>query len=108
MMRMVVARLLVAMLLGIVVGYAVGKSTEADAERGNALTMKEYIADFDHHKQELISSRLPMAAAIIVGTLMVVAMFGLYEVLAWGMDRLLAMIDRRRNVAVQPGTPPPW
>jgi len=39
MMRMVVARLIVAILLGIAVGYAVGKSTAADAERGNALTM---------------------------------------------------------------------
>src|SRR5260370_24178569 len=83
MMRMVVARLIVAILLGIAVGYAVGNSTAADAERGNALTMKAYIADFDHHKQELIASRVPMAAALLVGTLMIVAMFGLYELLVW-------------------------
>ena len=79
MMRMVVARLIVAILLGIAVGYAVGKSTAADAERGNALTMKEYIADFDHHKQELISSRVPMAGALFVGALMIVAMFAQFD-----------------------------
>ncbi len=108
MMRMVVARLIVAILLGIAVGYAVGNSTAADAERGNALTMKAYIADFDHHKQELIASRVPMAAALIVGALMIVAMFGLYELLVWCVDRLLAVLDRRNSLATQPGTPPPW
>ena len=67
MMRMVVARLIVAILLGLAVGYAVGKNTEADVARGNALTMKTYIADFDHYKQQLVASRVPMAAALVVG-----------------------------------------
>jgi len=70
--------------------------------------MKEYIADFDHHKQELISSRVPMAGALFVGALMIVAMFGLYELLVWCVDRLLAVLDRRNSLATQPGTPPPW
>ena len=108
MMRMVVARLIVAILLGLAVGYAVGKNTEADVARGNALTMKTYIADFDHYKQQLVASRVPMAAALVVGALMVVVMFGLYELLVFGMDRLLAIVDRRRNLAPQPSTPPPW
>jgi len=43
-----------------------------------------------------------------VGALMIVAMFGLYELLVWCVDRLLAVLDRRNSLATQPGTPPPW
>ena len=48
--RTIVARVIVAVLLGIATGYAVGTSLASDAARGRALTMKEYVANFDEYK----------------------------------------------------------
>jgi len=28
--------------------------------------------------------------------------------MVFAMDRLLAIVDGRRNLTAQPGTPPPW
>lgn len=67
MARMIVARVVVAVLIGLAFGYAIGRSTAADAARGRELTVKEYIADFESHKKELIGSGVPMAAAVIIG-----------------------------------------
>lgn len=78
MARMLVARLIVAVLIGLAVGYAIGRSTEADA------------------------------GAVVIRMIMIVATFGVYELLVYGMDKLLGAIDRRRNDSTQPGTPPPW
>ncbi len=108
MARKIVARLIVALVLGAVVGYAVGKSMASDAARGQSLTLKEYIADFEHHKKELIKSDLPMAFSVVIGALLIMLVFGIYELLVVGIDRLLGVLDRRRNLADQPGTPPPW
>jgi hypothetical protein len=107
--RKIVARLIVAVLLGIAAGYGIGQSLANDAARGRAITMKEYVADFDEYKNHLIGNDSPIWAAIIAGVFMVIAALGLYELLAWGVDKLLAVMDRRRVSATdQPGTPPPW
>ena len=108
MARMIFARVVVAVLIGLAFGYALGRSTAADAARGRGLTVKEYIADFESHKKELIASGVPMVAAVIIGMVMIVAVFGVYELLVYGMDKLLAKLDRRRDFEAQPGTPPPW
>jgi hypothetical protein len=108
MARKIVARVIVAVLLGVLTGWAVGKSLAKDAADGRELTLKEYIAEFESHKEELTKSAMPMSLAIFSGVLMVVVLFGVYEGLVLGMDKLLALLDRRRHVASQPGTPPPW
>jgi hypothetical protein len=108
MARKIVARLIVAVLLGIATGYAVGKSLASDAAKGRDLTLKEYVADFENHKKELVTSNTPMAMSIAVGVSMVVVFFGVYELLVLGVDKMLDAVDRRRNVATQRGTPPPW
>jgi len=43
-----------------------------------------------------------------VPSIVVVVLLGVYELLVWACDRLLALIDRRKQDAVYPGTPPPW
>jgi hypothetical protein len=96
--RRIFARAIVAVLLGLATGYAVGISAAADAERGRNLTMKEYVADFEHHKEKLIGSELPMAGAILGGLIMIVVVIGLYELLVAGVDRLLAALDRKKDV----------
>jgi hypothetical protein len=107
--RKIVARVMVAVLLGIAAGYGIGQSLANDAARGRAITMKEYVANFDEYKNHLIGNGSPMWAAIIAGVFMVIAALGVYEVLVWGVDKLLAVVDRRRVRATdQPGTPPPW
>lgn len=94
--RKLFARGIVAVLLGIIVGYAVGRSLASDAERGRNLTMKAYIADFESHRAELVDNAMPMVAALVVGTLMVVVALAGYEVLALGVDKLLSLLDRQR------------
>lgn len=105
---MLVARFLVALVIGLVVGIAVGKSMERDAAQGKNLTMKEYIENFDNHKEEFMSGEMPMAYAVVVGALMVIATFGLYELLVFAMDKFLGLFRGHRDVRVQPGTAPPW
>ncbi len=94
--RRIVARLIVAVLLGIATGYAVGTSLASDAARGRALTMKEYVANFDEYKKHLLGNDSSMWAAIIAGVFMVVAAFAVYELLVWVVDKVLAAVDRHR------------
>jgi len=106
--RTIVARVIVAVLLGIATGYAVGTSLASDAARGRALTIKEYVANFDEYKKHLLGNDSPMWAAVIAGVFMVVAAFAVYELLVWVVDKLLAAMDRRASSTNQPGTAPPW
>ncbi|MFN2570726.1 MAG: hypothetical protein ABR537_03795 [Gemmatimonadales bacterium] len=106
--RRIVARVMVAVLLGGALGYAFGWSVAKDAARGKSLTLKEYVADFESHKQHLINGQVPMWVAIVTLILMLVVLFGIYELLAVAVDRALVALDRRRNDSTQPGTPPPW
>ena len=106
--RKIVARVIVALLLGIATGYGIGTSLANDGARGRALTMKEYVANFESYKNHLIGNDGPMWAAFVAGVLMVVVAFGVYELLVWVVDRLLAAMDRRASNTDQSSTPPPW
>lgn len=68
--------------------------------------MKEYIEEFDSHKEKLTAGEMPLGASIFVVTLMVMAALGLYELLVFGVDKLLGLLGRR-EVRVQSGTTPP-
>jgi len=106
--RKIVARVIVALLFGLVIGYAIGLSVEADAVRGRALTMKEYIADFEGYRNHLMGNGNPIWAMIVAGVILMVLVFAIYELLVWLVDKLLRAVDRRMNPVDQPGTPPPW
>jgi predicted Na+-dependent transporter len=102
--RKIVARVIVALLLGIATGYGIGTSLANDAARGRALTMKEYVGNFDDYKNKLLGNGSPLWAAIVAGVLMVVVAFAIYELLVWLVDKLLAALDRRRGSTTdQPG-----
>jgi len=106
--RKIVARAIVALMFGLVIGYGIGLSVEADAARGRALTMKEYVADFESYRNHLIGNGNPIWSMIIAGVILMVLVFAIYELLVWLVDKLLRVMDRRMNRADQPGTPPPW
>lgn len=108
--RNLLSRVIVALMLGLLCGYVIGKEMEKDAERWRTLTLKEYVSEFEAEKAKLTEAGdTPLAAMVLVGTLMVVVLFGIYELLVLGVDRLLRALDRRRTGAYeQPGTPPPW
>jgi hypothetical protein len=106
--RKLVARLIVVLLIGITMGYAMGKSVAKDAAKGRELTLKEYIGEFESHREELIGSDMSIGLAIFVGALMMVLVFGVYELLVAGVDKLLRLADRPRALATDTGTPPPW
>jgi hypothetical protein len=108
MSRTLLARLLVAVIIGLLLGVTVGKSMERDVAKGKSLTMKEYIEDFDNHRKDLTKGDMALGYAILIVTLMVMVLIGLYEVLVFAMDKLLGLFDRRRELTQQPGTPPPW
>ncbi|HJS44014.1 MAG TPA: hypothetical protein VJ755_11125 [Gemmatimonadales bacterium] len=95
MSRMLLARFLVTLVIGLLIGVAVAKSLEADAAKGRSLTMKEYIEEFDSHKEELTQGEMPLGASIFVVTLMVMVILGVYEMLVFGVERLLGVLGRR-------------
>ena len=104
--RMLIARVIVMVLFGITTGYAVGRSLASDAATGRELTLKQYIADFESHKKDLIDSEMPMAVAVVVGVLMVVVFFGVYELFVLGVGKLLHLVDRPKNLSAS--TAEPW
>jgi len=107
---MIGARIVVALVLGALVGYAVGQSLHNDAERGKTLTLKQYVADFEKHKEDLVSSETPMAATIVMGMIMVALLFGVYEVLVFGVGKAFQALTGRGSSGAPPAglPPPPW
>jgi len=108
--HMIGARVIVALLLGALVGYAIGNSLQSDAERGKSLTLKQYVADFESYKEKLVSSDTPMAATVVMGMIMVALVFAGYELLAFGVGKVLQAVAPRRSRGEPPAglPPPPW
>ncbi len=95
--RRIVARVIVTVLMGIGFGYFFGATVARDAARGRALTLKEYIADFESHKKALVKSEVPMWGALLTMVILLIAFFALYELLVWVVDKALRALDRRRH-----------
>ena len=95
--RRIVARLIVAVLLGLGLGYYFGVTVGRDAARGRALTLKEYIANFDSHKKALIKSEVPMWGALLTMVILMLSFIAVYELVVWAVDRALGALDRRRQ-----------
>lgn len=90
-----IAKGTIALVVGLAVGYGVGLSLAHDAAKGRALTLDQYMADFKIHKTDLESSAMPMGLSLLSGVVLVFAVFGLYELLAVGLARVLVALDRR-------------
>ena len=103
-----VAKIVIAIIFGVLLGYGMAVSTKADSERAKALTMKQYIADFDSYKAKLGENQMTMGVSAVAGVLMVMALFGVYEALAFGLGKVLALITRGSTTAPPGGPPPPW
>ena len=103
-----VAKTVIAIVFGALLGYGMAMSTKADAERAKNLTMKQYVADFDSYKAKLEGGQMAMGVSVVVGVLMVMALFGIYEALAFGLGKILALITRGSTDQPPGGLPPPW
>ena len=106
--RTLLARVLVTVVIGLVVGVLVGKSVQHDYEVGKNLTMKEYIADFEKYKNDLMKNDVPLVYDIVGAVVLVLLVIGVYELLVFAVDKLFGLFDKRREATVPPGTPPPW
>ena len=102
------AKVIVALLFGALLGYAMGVSVRAEAERGKDLTLKQYVAGFDRYKAKLENGDMPMAGALVAGVIMVAGMFGVYELFAFGLGKALARLTRRSADPPVRSAPPPW
>ena len=103
--HVLVAKGVTALVAGLALGYGVGVSLAHDSERGQALTMKTYMADFEHHKAELESARVPMVGSLLVGVGLAFVTFLSYEVLALGLAKVIDAIDRRTSGEPDPLVP---
>ena len=92
-----VAKGTIALVAGLALGYAVGVSLAHDSEKGRALTMKVYIADFERHKADLESSQVPTWVALLAGVCITFATFLGYELLAFGLTKAIVAVDRRTS-----------
>ena len=97
-----VAKGTITIVLGLAVGYALGVSVKHDAAKGRSLTMAQYVADYAPYRQKLQSGEIPMAASVLIGTMMIVAAIGTYELLAFGLAKLIAKIDLGTGAAATP------
>ena len=93
--RMFVARVVVALVFGIVIGIYIGRSMESDVEKGRQLTMDSYVKDFATYKAKLESHTASRPAAIIMMAIVSLGFFGMYEVLSIVLARLLVAVFGR-------------
>ncbi len=93
--HVLIAKGVVTLLLGVLFGYAIGGSLARDAARGRALTRDEYIADFERFKAKLESKEAPMSISILSGVVMTLGTFGIYELLALGLAKVIGAVAGR-------------
>ncbi len=86
---LLLAKALITLVLGFLLGYAMGVSIRAEAARGRALTEKEYLADFDKYKEHLVGGDAPVPVYVIVGVFFVVVGAVVYEGLAYGLAKVI-------------------
>jgi len=83
-------------LLGAILGYLVNQSMAEDAAMAAALTLDDYIANFESYRAGLQDSTMPMWGMIGICIFMVVGALTLYEtvtvltswLVAWVLPRL--------------------
>ena len=85
----------IAVLAGLAIGYYMGVDLAHDGAKGKNLTMKEYVDDFESYKARLQSSPVPMSLSLFAGVVLTLVTFGTYELLAAGLAKGIAVIDRR-------------
>jgi len=78
--NVIIGKIIVILILGSLAGYFAEMSARADYEKGKSLTREAYLADYDKYRAELTDSEpSPVAFAVLVSLLVMLAAFGLYE-----------------------------
>ena len=91
-------KLLLVVVIGVLFGLAVSATDRRDRERAAALTREQYAADYDSYKARLMHEGFSPAASAITGVAVIGLVFGVYELLGFGIGWVIGRLaDRERN-----------
>lgn len=88
----VAAKVILVAAIGAVSGVAYHRSSVADYERSQTITLEEYTADFDAYRAGLAEEQYPLWGTMALMIFAVLALFGAYELLAAGLGWALALV----------------
>ncbi len=99
-----VAKVILAIALGVAIGYGMILEDRANLERAESLTYEEYVEGFDAYQEELTAEVLSPGANVIAGLMGAGLLLSLYEVLASGLGWVLARVAATLSGGSGPGT----
>ncbi len=88
----VTARLILVLVIGVVAGIVMYRSSQADLERSQSITREEYAQGFEAYRARLAEDQLPLWGSVATFVVVMLVVIGAYELLAVGIGRLLAAI----------------
>ncbi len=100
-----VAKVMLAIALGVAIGYGMILEDRANLERAETLTYEEYVEGFDTYQEELTAEVLSPGANVVAGLMVAGLFLSLYEVLASGLGWLIARVVAAFGGGPRPGTP---
>ena len=95
--HLLAAKFFVVAVMGLIVGYALTSSFAEDVARAEAMTLEEYVAEFDDYKADLRSSEMPTAGAVAVGLIMIIGFFSIYEALSIALAWAIAALGKSND-----------
>ena len=79
-----VGKILAVLISGCLFGYWFSLRSEANFKKAQKLTLKEYTANYEQYKANLLSpGPIPMAGGILTMIFVLAILFGLYELLGF-------------------------
>ena len=88
-----VGKILALLISGCVFGYWFSLRSEAEFKKGQKLTLKEYTANYEQYKADLLSpGPIPMAGGIFAMIFVLSILFGLYELVGFLLGLMIGKI----------------
>ncbi|MDH3291852.1 MAG: hypothetical protein OEO20_06290 [Gemmatimonadota bacterium] len=100
-----VAKVILAIALGLAIGYGMILDGRANLERAESLTYEEYVEGFDAYQEELTADVLSPTASVVAGLMVAGLLLSLYEVLASGLGWVIERVAVKFGVGPRPGAP---
>lgn len=87
--KLFIGKLIVILAFSCYLGYDYHSDSLENYEKGQSLTLNEYIEEFDAHKAELLNPGFPLWSVILFISFIAAAFFGAYELLGKGFGWVL-------------------